>query len=245
MSNPQTDPASDSQTPGHTHRDVSGGWLRPTIFGAMDGLVTNTSLIAGVAGAHPDRHTLIITGFAGLVAGAFSMSAGEWVSVRSQNHMVAAEMAKEERELLLNAEAEAAELAEVFRGHGLTEATAYAAAHEIARDPKVALRFHAREELGIDPDSLPSPLTAAFSSLTAFAIGAFVPLFPLLFQISGAALLLLPLIAAAVTAFAGGFVLARITDRSKFISGLEQLALALAATGITFLIGRLIGHAVG
>lgn len=230
---------------GHSHRDVSGGWLRPTIFGAMDGLVTNASLIAGVAGAHPDRHTLIITGFAGLVAGAFSMSTGEWVSVRSQNHMVRAEMAKEARELVRNPEGEAAELAEVFVNYGLTRETAYAAAHEIARDPDVALRFHAREELGVDPEGLPSAWTAAFSSFSAFALGAFVPLLPLLFAIAGSAQLLLPLGLAAVAAFAGGYVVAGVTDRNRLLSGLEQFALAVAATSITFLLGKLVGHAVG
>ncbi len=250
MADMHFDPAQAFEVPGHTHRDVSGGWLRPTIFGAMDGLVTNASLIAGVAGAQTsssggNRHALIITGVAGLVAGAFSMSTGEWVSVRSQNHMVHAEMAKEERELRLNPEKEAAELAEVFMGHGLTEATAYAAAHELAKDPKVALRFHAREELGVDPEGLPSAWTAAGSSFAAFAIGAFLPLLPLLFPISGRALLLLPLLVAALVAFIGGFVVARVTERSKLISGLEQLGLALAATAITFLLGRLVGHAIG
>lgn len=229
----------------HSHRDVSGGWLRPTIFGAMDGLVTNASLIAGVAGAHPDRHTLVITGIAGLVAGAFSMSTGEWVSVRSQNHMVRAEMVKEARELERNPDGEAAELAAVFVGHGLEPATARAAALQIARDPEVALRFHAREELGVDPEGLPSAWTAAFSSFTAFAIGALLPLLPLFFPIGGSNLLFLPLLVAGLAAFVGGFVVAGVTDRSRWLSGLEQLFIALAATGITFVIGRLVGHAVG
>ncbi len=176
------------------------------------------------------------------MAGAFSMATGEWVSVRSQNQMVQTEITKEARELEREPEAEARELAAIFRGHGMTPATASAAAHEIARDPAVALRFHAREELGIDPDQIASPWTAALSSFGAFAIGAFIPLLPLLLGASG---LLLPLLFAAVAAFVGGAMVSRVTGRPWWRSGLEQLALALAATAVTYAIGRSVDAALG
>lgn len=226
---------------GHVHRDVSGGWLRPTIFGAMDGLVTNTSLIAGVGGGGGDRQALVLTGLAGLVAGACSMAIGEWVSVRSQNQMVQAEVQKEAVELERSPDAETAELAAIFRSHGMEPATARSAAAEIARDPQVALRFHAREELGVDPQEVPSPWVAAGSSFASFSVGAIIPLLPLLLGVPG---LLWPLLLASVAAFAGGALVTRVTGRAWWRGGVQQLLLVLAATGITHLVGLAIGAAV-
>lgn len=233
-------PRAESHT--HRHRDVAGGWLRPTVFGAMDGLVTNASLIAGVGGGGAGRAALVVTGLAGLVAGAFSMATGEWTSVRTQNHMAAAELALEARELERHPDAETAELATVFRGHGLSPATARAAAEEIAADPRVALRFHAREELGIDPEEMPSPWVAGLSSFGAFAAGALVPLLPLLL---GSSALWLALGVAALAAFLGGAVVTRVTGRVWLWSGLQQLAIAAVATGVTYAIGHLVAGAVG
>lgn len=230
------DPAPSST---HTHhRDVSGGWLRPTVFGAMDGLVSNMSLIAGVGGSGAARSVLVVAGLAGLAAGAFSMAAGEWISVRSQNQMVGAELAKERRELTRNPAGETAELAELLTRHGMSQETASAAAMEISVDLDTALRFHAREELGIDPGSDPSPWTAAGSSFASFCAGALVPLLPLLLGLSS---LLVPLLASALVAFCGGALVSRVTDRRPAVAGFEQLALAAAATGVTFLIGRQVG----
>ncbi len=225
----------------HTHRKVSGGWLRAAVFGAMDGLVTNTSLIAGVGGGGANHDFLIVSGLAGLVAGAFSMATGEWTSVHAQNGLVARELSVERRELLRRPEAERAELAEMLKRHGLSDDTAQAAASEIAADTEVALRFHAREELGIDSESLPSPFTAAGSSFLAFALGALIPLLPILAGFTG---LWLALAVAGVVAVAGGGMLSRLTNQHPARGALLQLAMVAAATGATYGIGHLIGNAV-
>src|SRR5580692_6506496 len=163
---------------GPEHRDVSGGWLRPAVFGAMDGLVTNVSLIAGVGGGGASDHTIVLTGLAGLAAGAFSMAAGEYVSVSSQNELIQAEVDKERHELEHNPVAEQAELATMLRARGVSAPTARLAAAEISAHPEKALAVHALEELGIDPGELPSPLVAAGASLASFAVGALIPLIP-------------------------------------------------------------------
>ena len=165
---------------GHHHRDVSGGWLRPAVFGAMDGLVTNVSLIAGVGGGGGSAHTIVLTGLAGLAAGAFSMAAGEYVSVSSQNELIYAEVDKERLELENNAVAEQAELATMLRARGVSAATARQAAAEISAHPEKALAVHTMEELGVDSSELPSPLVAAGASLASFAVGALIPLLPYL-----------------------------------------------------------------
>src|SRR6202012_4043912 len=130
---------------GHEHRDVSGGWLRPAVFGAMDGLVTNVSLIAGIGGGGGSRHTILLTGLAGLAAGAFSMAAGEFVSVSSQNELIGAEVDKERHELTYNARAEQVELVGLLRKRGISAATARRAAAEISAHPEQALAVHAIE----------------------------------------------------------------------------------------------------
>ncbi len=137
---------------------MSGGWLRPAVFGAMDGLVTNVSLIAGVGGGGGSQHAILLTGLAGLAAGAFSMAAGEFVSVSSQNELVQAEVDKERHELTHNAAAEQIELVGMLRRQGMSAATARQAAAEISAHPDQALAVHALEELGVNPSELPSPL---------------------------------------------------------------------------------------
>src|SRR5437773_3638243 len=149
----------------HGHRDVSGGWLRPTVFGAVDGLVTNASLIAGLGGATASPHTVVLTGVAALVAGAFSMGTGEYVSVTNQNELVQAEVALERTMHTRFPAAEQAELAETFAGYGADPETAARMAAAVSRDPDTALRVHTREELGVDPFELPSAVVAGVSSL--------------------------------------------------------------------------------
>src|SRR4051812_44738894 len=144
----------DAEQHSHSHRDVSGGWLRPAVFGAMDGLVTNVSLIAGVGGGGGSAHTIVLTGLAGLSAGACSMAAGEYVSVSSQNELVQAEVDKERLELENNPVFEQAELATMLRARGVSAATARQAAAEISAYPDKALAVHALEELGVDPGEL-------------------------------------------------------------------------------------------
>jgi VIT1/CCC1 family predicted Fe2+/Mn2+ transporter len=136
---------------------VSGGWLRPAVFGAMDGLVTNVSLIAGVGGGGASAHIIVLTGLAGLAAGACSMAAGEFVSVSSQNELVQAEVNKERHELEHNPAFEQAELATMLRARGISAATARQAAAEISAQPEKALAVHALEELGVDPGECPRP----------------------------------------------------------------------------------------
>jgi len=224
---------------GHHHRDVSGGWLRPAVFGAMDGLVTNVSLIAGVGGGGGSAHTIVLTGLAGLAAGACSMAAGEYVSVSSQNELIAAEVDQERRELERNPAAEQAELASMLRARGVSAATARQAAAEISAQPEKALAVHALEELGVNPGELPSPVVAAGASMASFAVGALIPLLPYLVGVDvlGVALGL-----AAVAAVAGGGVVARLTNRPFWRGALRQLILGAFAAGITYLIGILFHH---
>ena len=224
---------------GHHHRDVSGGWLRPAVFGAMDGLVTNVSLISGVSGGRVSHHTVVLTGLAGLAAGAFSMAAGEFVSVSSQNELVRAEVDKERLELEHNPVFEQAELAGMLRARGVSAATARQAAAEISSHPEKALAVHALEELGVDPAELPSPLVAAGASMVSFAVGALIPLIPYLggLNVLGVALGL-----AAVAAIVGGGMVARLTGRSFWRGALRQLILGAAAAAITYLIGIGVAH---
>ncbi|MEU4687899.1 VIT1/CCC1 transporter family protein [Actinoplanes sp. NPDC023714] len=222
----------------HHHADVSGGWLRAATFGAMDGLVTNIALIAGVGGATADRHTLVLTGVAGLVAGAISMAIGEYTSVRTQNEQIAAELAKERHELRVNPDGEADELVAAWTARGLPGDLARQVADVLKDHPEQALRVHAQEELGVVPDELPSPWTAAASSFVCFAVGALIPLLTLLLGYE-------PLWAALLVGGAGlfvtGAVIARLTARPWWRGGLRQLLLGSAAAGATFVIGSLLG----
>jgi VIT1/CCC1 family predicted Fe2+/Mn2+ transporter len=224
------------------HADVSGGWLRPAVFGAMDGLVTNIALIAGVGGGGVSPRSIVLTGVAGLVAGAISMGMGEYTSVRTQNEQVEHEVAKERRELEHNPAAEAKELAERWISRGLPPELAHEFATTLGRDIGQALRVHAQEELGIDPHETPSPWVAAISSFLCFSVGALVPLMPYLF---GAHVLWLALVAGAIGLFVVGALTARFTNRPWWSSGLRQLALGIAAAGVTYAIGRLVGTSVG
>jgi VIT1/CCC1 family predicted Fe2+/Mn2+ transporter len=232
------DPTSPAALDEHHHADVSGGWLRPAVFGAMDGLVTNIALIAGVGGGGVSPHTILLTGLAGLVAGAVSMGLGEYTSVRTQNDQVNFEVAKERRELERNPEAEAEELAGIWIERGLPPELARQVAEAVGRNVDEALRVHAQEELGINPAEQPSPWTAAFSSFGMFSAGALVPLLPYLF---GARALWLALAVGGLGLFTAGALTSRFTSKRWYASGARQLVLGLAAAGVTYLIGRLIG----
>jgi vacuolar iron transporter family protein len=222
----------------HDHRDVTGGWLRPAVFGAMDGLVSNLSLISGFAGAHAVRHLVILSGVGGLVAGAFSMAVGEYVSVTSQNELALSEINIERLELRNNAAAEQVELAELYISRGVEPALAHEVSRQLSRDPEQALEIHAREELGISTDELPSALLAAGSSFLAFAVGAFLPVLPFML---GARLLWPAAIVAGVALFGAGAVVARITARPWWYGGGRQLLLGAVAAAVTFGVGAAIG----
>ena len=226
----------------HSHRDVNGGWLRPAVFGAMDGLVSNVALMTGVAGGDVTARTVVITGLAGLVAGACSMAAGEYTSVASQRELVEAELAVERRELRRNPLDEQRELALLYESRGVEPELAAEVARQMSRNPEMALEIHAREELGIDPHDLPSPAVAGVSSFVSFALGAVLPVLPYLL---GAHTLVPSLVLALLGLFGCGALVARVTARSWWFSGLRQLVLGGAAAGVTFLLGHLFGTAVG
>ena len=226
----------------HDHRDVTGGWLRPTVFGTMDGLVSNFALIAGVAGGNAGRHQIVLAGLAGLVGGAFSMATGEYVSVQSQNESARAEIAVERHELTHNAEAELAELAQMYVDRGVDPILAEQVARQLSRDPEQALAIHAREELGVDPHDLPSPVVAAGSSLLSFTVGALIPLLPYLF---GAKSVLVSAILALFALFATGSLTSRFTSRGWLYAGSRQLILGGLAAIVTYGIGHLVGASIG
>jgi VIT1/CCC1 family predicted Fe2+/Mn2+ transporter len=223
------------------HRDVSGGWLRPAVFGAMDGLVTNSSLIAGIGGGGGGHGAIVLTGIAGLIAGAFSMATGEYISVTSQNELTAAEVELERMQHHRDPAGKQDRLAEIFMDKGVSPNLAEAVARQISADQGRAVATHVREELGIDPDDLPSPRTAAGASFAAFTVGALIPLSPFLagFPVLGLALAL-----AGIAAVLGGAAVAKLTDRSMLAGGLRQFTAAFLATGVAFAVGHLIGGVV-
>ncbi|ANB05882.1 hypothetical protein SAM40697_1922 [Streptomyces ambofaciens] len=235
-------PLHEAHRDNHTHRDVNGGWLRPAVFGAMDGLVSNLALMTGVAGGAVGQQTVVLSGLAGLAAGAFSMAAGEYTSVASQRELVEAELDVERRELKKHPADEEAELAALYEARGVEPRLAREVARQLSRDPEQALEIHAREELGIDPGDLPSPLVAAVSSFGSFALGALLPVLPFLL---GATALWPAVVLALVGLFLCGAVVAKVTARSLWYSGLRQLALGGAAAGVTYALGSLFGTAVG
>jgi VIT1/CCC1 family predicted Fe2+/Mn2+ transporter len=206
----------------------------------MDGLVTNISLVAGVGGGGASAHVIVLTGMAGLVAGAFSMALGEYASVQTQNDSVQAEVAVERRELRENPAAEMAELAQMFEEMGLSDKTARQVAEEIHADEELAVRVHIEQELGVNPDDQPSPLVAAVSSFLCFSIGALFPLLPFLL---GWESLLAGLGIGGIGLFVAGAVVARFTTRPWWWNGLRQLLFGVVAAGATYLVGLLIGVA--
>jgi len=222
----------------HAHRDISGGWLRPAVFGAMDGLVSNFALIAGVVGGQVDSQVVVITGLAGLAAGAFSMAAGEYTSVASQAELAQAEIEVERRELTHRPHAEQRELAQLYMSRGLDRDLAWEVASQLSKNPEAALEVHAREELGIDPDDLPSPLVAAVSSFGSFALGAFLPVLPYLL---GATAIWPAMVLAMLGLFLCGAIVSTVTARSWWYAGTRQLVLGGLAAGVTFLVGRVVG----
>jgi VIT1/CCC1 family predicted Fe2+/Mn2+ transporter len=222
------------------HRVDTGGTLRAAIFGINDGLISNTSLVIGVAGADPDGRFIILAGVAGLLAGAFSMGAGEFVSVTSQRELFERQIALEKEELEADPEEERRELALIYRAKGLPAAEADALSTRIIADRGVALETLAREELGLNPGELGSPVRVAASSFSAFAIGAIIPVIPFLFG-SGWVNFAASLAMSGVALFLIGAGVSLFTGRSAIFSGLRQLLIGAVAAGVTFTIGRLIG----
>jgi vacuolar iron transporter family protein len=226
----------------HEHRDVTGGWLRPAVFGAMDGLVSNFALIAGVVGGGAESSTVALAGFAGLAAGAFSIAAGEYTSVASQSELALAEIELERRELREHPEVELEELAHMYARRGVDLDLAREFARQVSRDPEQALQAHVWEELGVHPDDLPSPRLAAGSSFVSFGIGAALPLLPYLF---GATSIVPALVVALIGLFGAGALVSLVTERAWWFSGLRQMVLGGAAAALTYGIGAAVGAGLG
>lgn len=227
-------------TPEHHHRDIQGGTARAAVFGANDGLVSNVALVLGVAGAGPGAGFVRLAGLVGLIGGAVSMAAGEYVSMRAQAELLEREIEIERTELHRNPRHEAQELTQLYRSRGMDEAQATSLVEHLMSDPELALRTHAREELGIDPDELGSPWGAAASSFVAFSVGASVPLAPW-FVTSGTGALVASIVLAIAAALAIGAALAHFTGRSATRSALRQAGIASFAAAVTWVLGSLVG----
>lgn len=224
----------------HDHRAVSGGSIRAAIFGISDGLVSNVALILGVAAASTGSDPVVIAGVSGLLAGATSMAAGEYVSMKAQNELIERELDIERESLADNPQMEIRELQAIYRSRGLDKDKARDLAEAVHEDPAVALEVHAREELGVDPDDIGDPVGAAVSSFFAFAVGAILPLIPW-FILEGNAATVTSVLVGLVASAAVGVTLAHFTERSAFRTALRQVSWAAAACVITYAIGSLLG----
>jgi VIT1/CCC1 family predicted Fe2+/Mn2+ transporter len=224
------------------------GSIRAAIFGINDGLLSNLSLILGVAGAGVgaglDNHAVVVAGFAGLLGGSFSMAVGEYTSVASQRDLLTRQVELEKREIEEAPEEEAAELALIFKQKGLSTEQASRVAAEILKNPAQAADTLVREELGLDPDDLGSPWSAAWSSFVMFAVGAAVPLVPFLLTTGTPAVVTATALGFGVLAGVGAFV-GFLSGTSVLRSAGRMLGLAVLATGVTYTVGRLFGAAVG
>lgn len=226
------------------HRTDKSGSLRAAVFGASDGLVSNTALVMGFAGSGQAQGTVLLAGVAGLLAGAFSMAAGEYVSVASQKDIFRREIAMEAAELREKPLEEQRELELIYRAKGLDKDTARQAAERIMADPEVALDTLAREELGLDPGDLGSPVKVAASSFAAFAVGAVVPVIPYLIT-GGTTALILAVIFASLALLLVGGVVGRLSGLGITKAALRQFAVGAGAAAVTFVLGSLVGTGLG
>jgi len=229
---------------GKSHHGYGGGNLRAAVFGINDGLVSNTCLIMGMAGANAGTHFILTSGIAGLLAGALSMAAGEYISMRSQREMYEYQIGLEREELAEYPAEEVEELALIYQARGLELAHARKFANELMRDPKHALNVLSREELGLNPDDLGSPSGAAVFSFIAFAIGAIVPLIPFLLRLTMPQALQWSCVATAGSLFTVGLVLSLFTGRRALRGGLRMLLIGGGAGVVTYMIGQMLGAAL-
>ena len=223
------------------HRQISDGGFRAALFGLLDGLVTNVSLILGFAGANPGHDIVRLAGLAGLVAGAFSMGSGEYLSMRSQKELYEYEIDVERKALASAPEEERLELRDLFVSRGVEEELAERLSTDLMRNPDLALRTHAREELGIDPSATGSPWIAASSSFLFFSVGAIIPLLPWIVVATGNVMWWSIGLAGAATLFVGGAV-GHFTRRGVAYSALRALVIMAVASAVTFGVGALVGH---
>jgi len=225
------------------HRAGQTGTLRATIFGVNDGLVSNLALVMGVAGAAAGPQVILLAGIAGLLAGAFSMAAGEWISMQSQRELFERQIALERAELAAIPEEEEIELALIYRRKGFSEDEARAIAHRLMADPEAALDTLVREELGLDPQQLGSPWGAAIGSFLAFAGGAILPVLPYLLR-GDAIAFWVALGASLVALFLVGVAVSLLTGRNALFSGLRQSLIGGAAAAVTYGVGAVVGVGV-
>jgi VIT1/CCC1 family predicted Fe2+/Mn2+ transporter len=237
---PIPSPVPEPPVPQSHHRNVPGGIGRATVFGASDGLVSNVSLILGVAGATTAASFVRVAGIAGLIAGAVSMAAGEWISMRAQQELLERELALEREQLEKNPHKEEVELSLIYQSRGVDPDVALEMAQQMMRDPDRALEVHAREELGIDPQALGSPTGAAVSSFFSFSAGAFIPLLPWFF-LHGNSAVIVSVVLAVIAAAAIGVALAGFTGKPRWFSAVRQIVIAVVAAGVTYGIGSLLG----
>ena len=226
------------------HRNAGSGSLRAAVFGVNDGLVSNLSLVMGFAGAGVEAEIVLLAGLSGLLAGAASMAAGEYVSMKAQRELLERQIELEAAELAVTPEEEVRELALIYRAKGLPKQDADRLAQQLTEDPEVALDTLVREELGLDPGELGSPVGAAASSFSAFALGAIVPVLPYFFGAS-AAIVAVSIVLSGLALFSVGALISVFTGRSVWFSGGRQLAIGAVAATITFALGTLIGVSTG
>jgi VIT1/CCC1 family predicted Fe2+/Mn2+ transporter len=247
LKDPDRDPERDIAGRERWHRSGRSGTLRAIIFGVSDGLVSNLALVMGVAGASGPSsgqgHFILLAGVAGLLAGAFSMAAGEYISMQSQRELFERQIELERAEMEAMPEEEEAEMASIYRAKGFRDDEAKAIAHRLFENPEHALDQLIREELGLDPDELGSPMRAAFGSFVAFAGGAFVPVIPYLLG-SGVAAFVAAIVISLLALFAVGGAVSLLTGRSVRFSGARQVAIGAAAAVVTFIVGTAIGVSV-
>lgn len=228
------------------HRTGGGsGVLRASIFGVSDGLVSNLSLVMGFAGAQADAKFVLLAGLAGLMAGAFSMAAGEYVSMRAQRELFERQIELERAELLAAPEEEAREISLIYQAKGIPKDEADQTAMRLMANPEIALETLIREELGLDPSELGSPWGASIGSFLAFAIGAILPVVPFFFGSAGVVAIVVSAGVSALALFAVGAGVSLFTGRSAAYSGARQVGLGAAAAAVTFAIGRVIGVSTG
>jgi VIT1/CCC1 family predicted Fe2+/Mn2+ transporter len=225
------------------HRNIQGGAARAAVFGVSDGLVSNVALILGVAGAHPAAAVVRLAGLAGLIGGSVSMAAGEYISMTAQAELLERELEMERIELRRRPESERRELIQIYRSRGIEAETAEELATTMMRNPELALETHAREELGIDPNSLGSPVAASVSSFLSFAAGAIVPLLPWFFG-GGTGALVATVVIGIVASLAVGAALAGFTGRSVTRSAGRQLLVSAVPAAVTYGLGSLVGVGV-
>ena len=228
------------------HKNINGGWMRPAVFGAMDGLVSNFALMVGVAGGSQavgieNTTAIVLAGFAGLLAGAFSMAAGEYTSVASQAELAMAEIEIEKNELRQNPDAEIKELAEVWIKRGVSETVAMQFSKELSNNFEAFADAHTSEEFGVTSGDLPSAKLAAISSFVAFAAGATVPLVPFLL---GSTKIVYSMIISLIGLFGAGALVSLVTTRTWWYSGTRQLIIGSGAAAITWFLGTTIGAAL-